>query len=304
MDKKLAALFSLMIILTFMGYVIFDATRGSGKAVTESDKKDTSGEDKWIIDRSFNVTPGKLSSVAVSDEGIIYLGGDSFVMALTSEMDIMWDTGTEGSITALSVFGDTIFASTSETILLISASGEHFGEWGPYEGNSMITSVSANGKHLAVADAGNKRVFIIDMKGEVIKMIGQSDDKFVIPSLYFDVDLDKNLLYAANTGYRRVETWSLDGRKISEFGQAGTAPGAFCGCCNPAHFASIPQGFVTAEKGINRIQILDREGNFLEFVSSHNSFSQSVPLDLASADGETIYAANSADNNLYLFKRK
>ena len=135
-------------------------------------------------------------------------------------------------------------------------------------------------------------------------MIGQSDNNFVIPSPYFDVDLDNNLLYAANTGYRRVETWSLDGRKLSEFGEAGTAPGAFCGCCNPAHFSSIPQGFVTAEKGINRIQILDREGNFIEFVSSHNSFSQSVPLDVASADGVTIFAANSDDNNLYLFKRK
>ncbi|MDX9726027.1 MAG: hypothetical protein RBT38_06540 [Bacteroidales bacterium] len=304
MEKKLAAMFSLMIILAFMGYIIFDATRGSGNAVTDIVKSDTSVEDTWVIDRSFNVSSGKLSSVAVSDDGIIFLGGDSFVMALTSDLAGMWDTETETRITALAVSGDTLFASTTEAILLYSASGDLIGEWGPYEGNSLITSVSVNSKYLAFADAGNKRVFLLDRKGEVIKMIGQSDNNFVIPSPYFDVDLDNNLLYAANTGYRRVETWSLDGRKLSEFGEAGTAPGAFCGCCNPAHFSSIPQGFVTAEKGINRIQILDREGNFIEFVSSHNSFSQSVPLDVASADGVTIFAANSDDNNLYLFKRK
>lgn len=304
MEKKLAAMFSLMIILAFMGYIIFDATRGSGNAVTDIVKSDTSVEDTWVIDRSFNVSSGKLSSVAVSDDGIIFLGGDSFVMALTSDLARMWDTETETRITALAVSGDTLFASTTEAILLYSASGDLIGEWGPYEGNSLITSVSVNSKYLAFADAGNKRVFLLDRKGEVIKMIGQSDNNFVIPSPYFDVDLDNNLLYAANTGYRRVETWSLDGRKLSEFGEAGTAPGAFCGCCNPAHFSSIPQGFVTAEKGINRIQILDREGNFIEFVSSHNSFSQSVPLDVASADGVTIFAANSDDNNLYLFKRK
>ena len=88
------------------------------------------------------------------------------------------------------------------------------------------------------------------------------------------------------------------------FGVAGTAPEAFCGCCNPAHIAAIPQGFVTAEKGINRIKILDRDGNFVEFVSSSNDFVESQPLDLASSDGKKIYAANKADNNIYLFIRK
>jgi len=36
----------------------------------------------------------------------------------------------------------------------------------------------------------------------------------------------------------------------------------------------------------------------------NNDFNQSVPLDVASADGETIYGANSFDNKLYVFKRK
>ena len=114
----------------------------------------------------------------------------------------------------------------------------------------------------------------------------------------------ENLVFAANTGYRRIETWTVDGKKISQFGEPGTAPGAFCGCCNPAHFAVIPQGFVTAEKGINRIKILGPDGAFIEFVSSKNSFTASVPLDVASNDGMTIYAANPADSKLYIFKRK
>jgi hypothetical protein len=91
---------------------------------------------------------------------------------------------------------------------------------------------------------------------------------------------------------------------MTQFGEPGTAPGAFCGCCNPAHFALIPQGFVTAEKGINRIKILDADGKFIEFVSSKNSFTPSIPLDIASVDGITIYAANPADSKLYVFKRR
>ena len=68
------------------------------------------------------------------------------------------------------------------------------------------------------------------------------------------------IFYVANTGHRRIETRSLDGELISYFGEPGMAPGAFCGCCNPAHFIVIPDGFITAEKGINRIKILGQEG--------------------------------------------
>jgi hypothetical protein len=88
------------------------------------------------------------------------------------------------------------------------------------------------------------------------------------------------------------------------FGEAGTAPEYFCGCCAPAHFVKTSAGYITAEKGINRIKILGDSGEFIEFVSSKNDFVPSVPLDLASTDGKAIYAANPADSKLYIFKRK
>ncbi|MBN2666371.1 MAG: hypothetical protein JXR67_07660, partial [Bacteroidales bacterium] len=243
-------------------------------------------------------------SVTVSENGVVFLGGDAFVTALDQNLGVLWSLETVGKITSLAVAGDTVFASTTETIFLISSSGKLITEWGPYEGNSIITSLSASRDHVVIADAGNKRVFVLDKQGEVHAMMGQGDEKLVIPSPYFDVSVSGNLVYMANTGYRRIETWSIDGRKITEFGEPGTAPEAFCGCCNPAHFALVPQGFVTAEKGINRIKISDIDGAFVEFVSVNNEFNQSIPLDVASADGETIYAANSFDNKLYVFKRK
>ncbi|MBG0860262.1 MAG: hypothetical protein IQL11_12220, partial [Bacteroidales bacterium] len=63
-------------------------------------------------------------------------------------------------------------------------------------------------------------------------------------------------------------------------------------------------GFVTAEKGINRIKILDQLGVFVEFVSSVNNFVPPLPLDIASLDGSLIYGANPADSKLYIFQRK
>jgi hypothetical protein len=192
-----------------------------------------------------------------------------------------------------------------ELVMVLNSRGEIKNEWGPFEKNSIITSVSANESFVAFADAGNKMVFILDKGGEVKKMVGQNDGQFVIPSAYFDVALGAdNNLFVANTGNRRVETRDINGNIRSYFGEAGLAPEAFCGCCNPAHFILIPGGFVTAEKGINRIKILNSKGEFVEFVSSKNDFVASVPLDLASADGKTIYAANPSDSKLYIFARK
>ena len=105
----------------------------------------------------------QLTSVAVSEEGIVFLGGDSFVKSIRyRSCHNLWNLKTDMKITSLAVSGDTVFASTPETILLISTSGKLITEWGPYEGNSIITSVSADKKLVAFADAGNKRVFVLE----------------------------------------------------------------------------------------------------------------------------------------------
>jgi hypothetical protein len=306
MNKKFIALISLLIILSFIGYIVYDTvTSGSGKESGEPSVTKTVYPDQWIADKVFTTTDGKLQAVTVSNAGDVFLGGDAFVSCFNSDLVKKWTLKTPSRITALSVEGDTLYASSMETIYLISIEGKPINEWGPYEANSIITSISAYGDHVAFADAGIKRVFILKKNGEVVSMIGQSDSRFIIPSPYFDVALrGNNTLFVANTGNRRVEKWSTEGVFMTQFGEPGTAPGAFCGCCNPAHFALIPQGFVTAEKGINRIKILDADGKFIEFVSSKNSFTPSIPLDIASVDGITIYAANPADSKLYVFKRR
>lgn len=304
MNKKLTAFLALLIILAFMGYIIYDASNIKIKKSEQAASQETSYYDRWEVVRKIDLTGGKTSSVAVSDDGTVFLAGNSFIRSLNTDLSEKWNLKTDSKITSLAVSGDTIFASTAGTILLASTGGKLIAEWGPYEDNSLITSVTAGKDVIAFADAGSKKVFLLKKNGELKTMIGQSDEKFLIPSPYFDVALSGSTLFIANTGNHRIEKWTTDGKKIAEFGEPGTAPGKFCGCCNPAHFALIPQGIVTAEKGLNRIKIMGPEGEFIEFVSSNNNFVPSVPLDVASADGKTIYAINSADSTLYLFKRK
>jgi hypothetical protein len=308
MNKKWATILMIIILLAFIGYIIFDVALKKEKSPGNSSviEIDSSGiADQWIVSKVFEPGLGKLKAVAASEKGLIILGGESFVSGYTSDLKALWTLKTEKPVTAISATGDTIFASTIETILVINGKGELISEWGPFEDSTIITSIALNKTFLAFADAGNKSITILDKKGNFRKMIGKSGEPFIIPSLYFDVALTSdNTLYAANTGKSRVETRDINGLMTGFFGEPGIAPGAFCGCCNPSHFALIPGGFITAEKGINRIKILNEKGEFVEFVSAVNNFSPPNPLDVASVDGKIIYAANPADSKVYVFRRK
>jgi len=285
--------------------MIYDFTRPEAATSETVSVAEEKIPDSWEVTDELLVREGKLSSVAVSRSGI-YLGGDSFISFFNKDLtDAIWSIKTEDPVTSLAVYGDSLFAATANQIIILNNKGMVAGEWGPYEENCIITSVSVNNSYVAFADAGNRMIFILDKGGEVKKMIGQNDRQFIVPSAYFDVSMNAdNSFFVANTGHRRIETRDADGSIVSHFGEPGLAAGAFCGCCNPAHFAVVPEGFITAEKGLNRIKILNTKGEFVEFVSGDNNFDPSVPLDTASIDGKTIYAANPANSKLYVFERK
>jgi len=306
MNKKQATFIILLILALFLGFIVYDvAIKGDeGEKVSMSESKPEL-PDMWEVVKIFEPGLGQLNAVAVMQNGSIVLAGDSFAACYSVEYTLNWHTKTSTPVTALSVSSDTVYAATQETILVLDNKGQIVTEWGPFEEKPIITSVACNRSYIAFADAGTKRVFILDKKGEVKYMAGQSGEAFIVPSPYFDVALaDDNTLYVANTGHRRIEKRNINGALISQFGEPGTPAGAFCGCCNPAHFVLLKEGFLTAEKGINRIKLLNGKGDFTEFVSADNDFLAPLPLDIASADGKTIFGANPADNKLYVFTRK
>lgn len=306
MNKKFLAYFSLLIILVFIGYIIYDTALSKPALPVEEDTaKGPALPEKWILSREFQCNDGDLTSVSVSGDGTIYLGGESFISSYDRDFRKNWLVKTNGAINTITVCGDTVLGATSDLILVLNREGKLLDEWGSFEDNSLITSVYANKSNVVFTDAGNKMAVVLDRNGRVKSMIGQTGEKFVIPSPYFDIAInDENTIFVANTGHRRIEARNLNGELTGYFGSPGTAPASFCGCCNPAHFTLIPGGFITAEKGINRIKILNKYGEFVEWVSTDNKFLSSVPVDIASPDGKTIYAANPADSRLSVFKRK
>ncbi|MCU0461197.1 MAG: hypothetical protein MUF36_04165 [Bacteroidales bacterium] len=306
MNRKWSTVTIIILLMVFISYIVVDVALKEEKITAPASPAALTGiDDRWFVSMVFDPGKGQLSSVAITGKGDILLGGESFITCYDPDFKLLWEYKTGMPVTALSASGQNIYAAANGIILLLNIAGEKKEEWGPFESNAVITSLSSDEKNVAFADAVNKSVFILDKQGQVKSLIGKSTDPFTIPSLYFDVVLGgNNTVYVANTGNKRIEKRNFDGKILDSFGTSGSEPDAFCGCCNPAHFTPMERGFVTAEKGINRIKVISDKGGFIEFVSSVNSFVPPLPLDIASVDGKVIYGANPADSKLYVFKKK
>jgi hypothetical protein len=149
----------------------------------------------------------------------------------------------------------------------------------PSLGNrTYLTSAAAYQNTLYLADAGNREIIVANLQtGEIQNRFGKKDPNlgnpgFNIPSPYFAIAIaSDDQLRVANTGLLRIETYTLDGRFISSWGEPGLKIDRFCGCCNPAYFALAHSGeFVTSEKGLARINVYHADGTFKGAVAGPN----------------------------------
>lgn len=307
MNKKVAGIVSIVFILICIGYIIFDIASGKSdkKTIVVKETNQTELITQWAISGKIKVENGKLTSVAVTEDDKVICAGESFIARYNARLSLDWEKSLEETVWALKTFGDTIYAATREKIWLFNQSGKLLDEWGPYDDEAIITSITANKGYVAFADAGNQLVYVVNKNGALKSIVGHPGKQFIIPSAYFDVHLTMDdTLVIANTGKRNIEFRNIDGELFRAIGEEGDEFEEFCGCCNPAHFALTPAGnIVTAEKGINRIKVIKPNGELVEPVAQPVHFGPPVPLDISVSKGGLIYAANPKDSIIYIFKR-
>ncbi len=173
---------------------------------------------------------------------------------------------------------ESILVGYSDRYVILDGSGREQFKSPNLGRRTYLTSVAAHEDRLFFADAGNREVLICDRKsGDVLERFGKKDaDRgnpgFNIPSPYFAIGIPSDgRLRVANTGLLRVETYTLDGRFVSSWGEPGMKIDRFCGCCNPAYFTLTPAGdFITSEKGLARINVYGADGKFKGAVAGPN----------------------------------
>ena len=232
------------------------------------------------------------TSIAVGPEGRVLVGGDRSVVVYDAEGRPIAEWPLEGKPTCLGVggpehvFPGRVYVGVGDRVVVLHPDGKTAGVWseGLNEG-SLLTSIAVAEEDVFVADAGNRVVCRCDVDGKLLGKIGVPDaDRgvrgFVIPSPYFDVAVTPDgLLRIANPGARKIETYTFAGDLLGSWGAASARIEGFFGCCNPANFAVLPDGrFITCEKGIPRIKVYSRTGEFESVVADPKILGQRPDL--------------------------
>jgi hypothetical protein len=130
---------------------------------------------------------------------------------------------------------------------------------------------------------------------------------FIIPSPYFDLAFNPSgELWVVNPGKHTLENYTVDGKLRTWWEATSIKIEGFSGCCNPAHFAFLPDGsFVTSEKGLVRIKTYNPSGEFNNVVAAPLKFKEEGHApDLAVDDQGNIYALDLDKKMIRLFVKK
>ncbi|GAB6167104.1 hypothetical protein JCM19992_31040 [Thermostilla marina] len=209
-------------------------------------------------------------------------------------------------------------------VALYSPQGERLAVWEAFGDKAYITAAAASPTEIFVADSGNRVVWRLDREGNILGELGRRDPEqgivgFVIPSPYFDLAVGADgMLRVVNPGVHRIEIYTPEGDLELYWGKAATAIEGFCGCCNPANIALLPDGaVVTAEKGLPRVKVYDAHGTFKCVVAAPDYFSAlpkileetredvRLPVIDVAADGQgRIFILDPARREIVVFQAK
>lgn len=246
------------------------------------------------VEKSFlKVQMSNLTAIAVDRFDRILVAGDKGVEILdTNGVRVAgFEVGSPVRCMAL-IAGTDVAVGLKDHVEIfecLGASGARKTVWESQGPKADFSSIAVSPEFVFVADYGSRIVWRYDHAGKLLGRIGDRDDGerktgFVIPNTFFDVAVaGDGTIWVANPGLRRLEHFTADGKLLGSWGKSSTEAEGFCGCCNPAHIALMPDGsFVTSEKQIVRIKIYNAQGLFRGIVAGHESFKRgTVGLDLA-----------------------
>jgi hypothetical protein len=248
----------------------------------------------------------------------LFISGNRQMVILDSAQAKPIVVTVDSAINCITSDGKNLYLGIGSQIAQYDMEGNLSAYWKPYSSKGFITSLAVNGNYVYAADAINKIVLKYSTDGQFIKVIGKKDSitgapGFSIPSPYFDIAFDGfDDLWVVNPGKLELESFNKEGFLRSSWGNASSGNSGFIGCCNPAHMAVLPNGFVTYEKGTDKIKAFDPAGRFLCFVAGAGSFRNNTDFqignlnlvkDLAVNEEGDVYVLD-VYNQVNIFRKK
>jgi sugar lactone lactonase YvrE len=244
----------------------------------------------------------------------IYIAGDVKIIIIDISGKLLNEFELPDQPKTIEVAGEKIFVAFEKQVNIYSSAFILESELKINEANSYLTALAVSDNEIYVADAGTRKIYRFSFSGEKLNEFeGKANEDvlhgFIIPSPNFDIDINEyGDLWVVNPGLHTLENYTPEGRLREHWKASGPQTENFSGCCNPAHFCFLPEGyFVTSEKGLVRIKIYKPSGEFLSVVAPPNKFENKIEgqaPDIAVDSKGNIYALDFDRNVLRVFEKK
>jgi len=242
----------------------------------------------------------------------LFVVGDQKMQVIEPTGKLMNEVNFDQKPTCVYTSNENIFVGFKKSIAVLSRDGVKIADWNSFSDSTVITAITEKSGIVFVADAGKRMIRKFDLNGKPQGEIeGKSGNDqihgFIIPSPYFDLAFNNDgELWVVNPGKHTLENYTTNGELRTWWQASSIKTEGFSGCCNPAHFAFLPDGsFVTSEKGMVRIKTYKPSGAFSGVVAAPSKFkTDGQAPDLAVDNQGNIYALDADKKMLRLFVKK
>lgn len=261
--------------------------------------------------RNFAISFIDPAGVSFRDDQI-FIAGDQKMQIIDSTGKLLKEVSFDQSPTCIYASNENIFVGFRKSLAVLNRDGVKIADWNSFSDSTVITSIAEKSGIVFVADAGKRIIRKFNLEGVPQGEIeGKSGNDqihgFIIPSPYFDLAFNADgELWVVNPGRHALENYTLSGELRTWWQASSIKTEGFSGCCNPAHFAFLPDGsFVTSEKGMVRIKTYKPSGEFSGVVAAPSKFlTDGHAPDLAVDNEGNIYALDLNKKMLRLFVKK
>jgi len=224
----------------------------------------------------------QVTGLALRPGGGWLVAGDSAVRSFGPDGKPACEIKLSGPACAVAVAPDgKVYAGLRDHVEVYDGQGALLSKWESLGQEARITGLAVSAEDAFIADFGPRVVWRCDLSGSLRNKIGARDGArnvpgLIAPSPYIGLAFGPDgLLYVNNPGRFRIEAYTPAGDLERDWGRPSMEVSGFCGCCNPISFALRPGGgFVTGEKGVARVQLLDAGGNLESVVAAPASFGE------------------------------
>ncbi len=223
--------------------------------------------------------------LALGPGGSLYLAAGESVVRLVEGGAVDFEISLNAPAQCLAMAQDgLLYVGLRDHIEVFDAKGQRTDAWSSPGQKTWLTGMAVSESVVFAANSGDRVVLRYDRSGKLLGRIGVQDKErgipgFVLPSPFLDVEWHRDgFLRVNNPGRHRVEFYSAEGDLELAWGKPSVAIDGFCGCCNPIHLATLPDGrCVTCEKGLRRVKVYSALGEFESVVAGPESFPESPP---------------------------